>query len=86
MYMGQKKSPKIRKGAQLNTPSRSPWVAALSAASISFSPSRREIRELTPTPVPTATAISSVWMGNASDTAASAFTPSRETKMLSTML
>lgn len=49
-------------------------------------PQAAEIRELSPTPVPTATAIISVWMGKAKDTAVSALSPTRATKILSTML
>ncbi len=36
--------------------------------------------------MPTATAIISVWMGKAKDTAVSALSPTRATKILSTML
>ena len=41
---------------------------------------------MTPTPVPEATAIIRFWIGKASDTAVSAFSLMRDTKMLSTTL
>ena len=42
--------------------------------------------EFTPTPVPTATEMNSIWNGYTSETAVSAFSLMRDTKMLSTML
>ena len=63
-----------------------PLTAALSALSKFFSPRLRDSRALIPTPVPEATAIIRFCTGNARDTAARAFSPSRDTKILSTTL
>ena len=68
------------------TDSAMPCSAAESACSWRFSPRRREISELTPTPVPTPIATTSVCSGNTSDTAASALCEYCATKILSTML
>lgn len=63
-----------------------PFVAAALASAYRCSPSLREISAFMPTPVPTATAIMSIWIGKASDTAVSASSLTRVTKMLSTTL
>ena len=64
----------------------SPVVAASFASRYSFAPSLLETNALTPTPVPTATAICSIWAEYASEVAVSACSLIRATKMLSTML
>ncbi|GFI66365.1 hypothetical protein IMSAG185_01981 [Lachnospiraceae bacterium] len=52
----------------------------------SFSPNVLDKKALMPTPVPTATAIIRLWIGNARDTARRAYSLILDTKMLSTML
>ena len=63
-----------------------PLFATLSTSSKFFSPRRREGRELIPTPVPITTENMRFWIGNASETAVSAFSEICATKMLSTIL
>ena len=58
----------------------------ISAFSKSFSPRVLDRNALIPTAVPTATAIIRLWIGNARDTARSAYSLILETKMLSTIL
>ena len=71
---------------QLMIPRNRPFLAASLAPSKFFSPRLRDSSALMPTPVPAATAIISVWMGKARETAVSASSLSCATNMLSTIL
>ncbi|CAK7021290.1 MAG: hypothetical protein DELT_03306 [Desulfovibrio sp.] len=82
----EKKIPKAAKPIQLMMPRKIPAETPSLASSNFFSPRRRETREFMPTPVPTATAIMSICTGNASDTAAKAFSLYWPTNTLSTTL
>ena len=62
------------------------FSAILFTRSISFAPSDRASSAFTPTAVPTPTAIIRLWIGNAIDTAVSAFSLTLATKILSTTL
>ena len=75
-----KKAPYTAKTAAVHRPSTIPWDAADSASAFLPSPRRREIREVTPTAVPTAKAICKFCIGKARDTAAMAFSLTWETK------
>ena len=72
--------PIAAKISQLQTASSKPWAAAARASSSRPSPRRRLIRELRPTPVPMATAISRFCTGNTSETAVSASSLTLATK------
>ena len=63
-----------------------PVLAAWSALSCSLAPRERESRAFIPTVVPAQTAIIRFCRGKARETAVRAFSLSRATKMLSTML
>ena len=81
-----KNSPNSANTTELATHKNTPFVAALLASSNRFSPNLLDNSELMPTPVPTDTATISICTGNASDTAASALSPTCATNMLSTTL
>ena len=76
----EKKAPYRANSTQVATASRMPWVAAALASSCKPWPSRREIREVTPTAVPTAKAMSRFCRGKARLTAARAFSLTWATK------
>ena len=71
---------------QLMMPRKIPLRAARLAPLKFFSPKFLDSNALIPTPVPDATEIIKVWIGNASDTAVRASSHSLATNMLSTML
>ena len=65
---------------------KTPLAAMVLALSYCFCPRVLDKKALIPTAVPTATAIIRDWMGKARDTARSACSSIRDTKMLSTIL
>ena len=58
-----KKSPNTTNRSEENSIRKNPLLAASSASAKRFAPSLREISELMPTPVPTATDIISIKIG-----------------------
>ena len=72
MYTLLRNSPNRQNSATPHSSRKMPFLAASSAASPRFSPRRRLIRLLMPTPRPVDTAIMSICTGNTSDTAVKA--------------
>ena len=78
--------PSTQKTTKEHRARKMPVLAARSAFSCSLAPRDRESRAFMPTAVPAHTAIIRFCRGKARETAVRAFSLSRETKMLSTML